>query len=117
MDLINEMKNLGADMDSALERFMGKSQLLEMMLKKLPDSIEQNSGIECDIATGNLSNAISKTHTLKGNTGNLSVTPLYKAYTEITDFLRQEKIPEAQVKLQEILPVQNKIVETIKKHL
>ena len=117
MYLINELKNLGADIDSALERFMGNSQLLEMMLKKLPDSIEQNSGIECDIASGNLSNAISKAHTLKGNTGNLSVTPLYKAYTEITNLLRQEKIPEAKEKLQKILPVQNKIVETIKKYL
>ena len=115
MDLINELKNLGADMDSALERFMGNSQLLEMMLKKFPDSIEQNSGIEQDIAS--LSNAISKSHTLKGNAGNLSVTPLYKSYTEITDFLRQGKIPEAKAKLQEILPVQNKIVETIKKYL
>lgn len=117
MDLINELKNLGADMDSALERFMGNSQLLEMMLKKFPDSIEQNSGIEQDIASGNLSNAISKSHTLKGNAGNLSVTPLYKSYTEITDFLRQGKIPEAKAKFQEILPVQNKIVETIKKYL
>ena len=77
----------------------------------------KNSGIEQDIASGNLSNAISKSHTLKGNAGNLSVTPLYKSYTEITDFLRQGKIPEAKAKLQEILPVQNKIVETIKKYL
>lgn len=117
MDLINELKCLGADMDSALVRFMGNSQLLEMLMKKLPDSIEQNSGIEHDIESGNISSAISKAHTLKGNTGNLSVTPLYSAYTEITNLLRQGKIPEAKAKLKEILPAQEKIVETIKKYM
>ena len=43
MDLINEMKNLGADMDSALERFMGKSQLLEMMLKNFPIQLNKTA--------------------------------------------------------------------------
>ncbi|MGN0729872.1 Hpt domain-containing protein [Treponema sp.] len=116
MDLINEMKTIGADMDAGLSRFMGNTQLLETMLKKLPESIAQNSGIDQDIESGNISAAILKSHTLKGNTGNLSVTPLFKMYTELTDLLRAQKIPEAKELLKKILPVQKTVLDIIARH-
>ena len=56
-----------------------------------------------------------QTHTLKGVTGNLSLTPLYNAYTEITNLLREQKYDDARAALEKILPVQNDILSCIEK--
>lgn len=59
---------------------------------------------------------IESAHAIKGATGNLSLTPLYKAYTDIVDLLRQDKPEEARKVLLDILPVQAQIIEVINKY-
>jgi HPt (histidine-containing phosphotransfer) domain-containing protein len=41
--------------------------------------------------SGNLKEAFEAAHSLKGVTGNLSLTPLYEKLNSITEFLREEK--------------------------
>ncbi len=113
MALLDELKLLGLDIDEALTRFMNNRELLERMLKKAPTAIAENSGIIADIDHGNIENAVLKAHTLKGNMGNLSITPLFEAYKEVTDLLRAGKADEARNKMQEIIPVQQKIIDVI----
>ncbi len=116
MDLLDELNALGADMDACLNRFMGNKQLLETILKKAPESIEQNKDIIETIDSGNIDGAILKAHTLKGNMGNLSITPLFEAYKDITDLLRANKIEEAKKRTLDIQEIQQKIVDTINSH-
>ena len=94
---------------------MGKQSLYDKMLKKLPKAIEQYEVLEHFI-TGDYQQAVANAHTLKGATGNLSVTPLFEAYTQIVDLLRADKPAEAQAILDNILPVQADIVEYIEEN-
>lgn len=65
---------------------------------------------------GDIETATRNAHTIKGVTGNLSITPLYTAYTEIVNLLRGGKVEEARKLYVETLPVQEKILEIIKKY-
>ena len=112
MDLLNELKNLGVDIDEGLERFSGNSSLYARMMGKLPSSIndlEVMSAIEAN----DIEAAITKAHTIKGVTGNLSVTPLYTAYTQIVNELRAGNGAAAKEILEKILPLQKQILECI----
>ena len=116
MQMFDELNALGADLNSALARFMGNAQLLEMILKKTPESIEKNGDVVEQIDAGNIDAAILKAHTLKGNMGNLSITPLYEAYTEITELLRAGKTAEAREKTLAIQPLQKQVIAVIERH-
>lgn len=108
----DDLRAIGINLDEALERFMGKQSIYDKMLKKLPRAIEQYEVLEHFI-TKDYEKAVANAHTLKGATGNLSVTPLYEAYTAIVDNLRANNPDEAQRILESILPVQEKIVAYI----
>lgn len=41
MDLITELKKLGANTENALERCLNKPELYEKLLKKVPPNIEK----------------------------------------------------------------------------
>ena len=110
-----KLRELGINLDEALERFMGKQSLYDKMLKKLPKAIEQYEVLEYFI-TGDYEKAVANAHTLKGATGNLSVTPLFEAYTEIVNNLRADNPQEAQKILEDILPVQKEIIEYIEEN-
>ncbi len=111
----DELRALGINLDEALERFMGKQSIYDKMLKKLPKAIEQYEVLEHFI-TGDYEKAVANAHTLKGATGNLSVTPLYEAYTEIVNNLRANNPQQAQALLENILPTQVRIVEYIEEN-
>lgn len=114
MDFLNELKKLGIDTEDALERFSGNSDLYVRMLGKLPASVRGMDTMSA-IESGNIEEAITRAHTIKGVTGNLSVTPLYDAYTKITNELRAGKPDAAKEILENILPVQKEILDCIEK--
>ncbi len=113
MDMISELQELGINTEEALKRFSGNSSLFIRMIKKFPASAE---GLEVlsYMKEGDYATAVSNAHTLKGVTGNLSITPLYAAYTEIVNLLRSNEPDKALKTLEDILPVQEKILECIK---
>lgn len=115
MSMTSELQELGADVNDAMQRFMNNASLYEKMLKKLPATIEANPVMEF-IDAGDIATAIEKAHTLKGVLGNLSVTPLYKAYTEIVDLLRQGNPDKAKEILEGCLPTQEKVIACIEKN-
>ena len=53
---------------------------------------------------------------LKDITGNLAITPLFGRYTKVLGLLRTNQAPEAREEFAEILPVQEKIMDCIKRH-
>jgi len=115
MALINDMELLGADINEGLQRLGGKVSFYERMLMKLPATVEKSPVLPF-IEEGNIPQAISNAHALKGVYGNLSLTPLYKAYTQIVNDLRAGNPDSARKLYLEILPVQEQFMECIRKY-
>lgn len=116
MSLLNDIQALGADTDDALRRFMNNSALYEKMLKKFPASASEQNVKAC-FEVNDFEAAVAKAHTLKGVTGNLSLTPLYKAYTDIVAALRAGNNTEAESLLNDILPIQEQYISCIEKYI
>lgn len=116
MSMISELQELGANVDDAMQRFMNNAALYERMLKKLPAVVEDKPVMEF-IEAGNIETSIENAHTLKGVLGNLSITPLYKSYTDIVDLLRGNEPEKAKSILEECLPVQEKVIACIKNYI
>ena len=105
MRMVEELKELVANVDEAMQRFMNNAALYEKMLKKLPNMMKGKQVMEA-IETGNIDGAIEIAHTLKGVLGNLSITPLYEAYTDIVALLRQNDMEKAKSILENSFPVE-----------
>jgi len=116
MNLLDELKKNGVNIDEGLERMMGNSGLYQKLLIKLSKMIKESS-ISPDFDENNYSDIIEKVHTIKGAVGNLAVTPLYKAYSEMLVLLREGKPKHAKIVLKEVLPVQDKIISCIEKYM
>lgn len=113
MSLTEKLKEYGVNVAEALERFMGNEAIYERTLKKFPAAVETHPVAEV-IKSGDSKTAVANAHTLKGVTGNLSITPLYTAYVEIVNLLRADENEKALAMLEDILPLQEKIVDCIK---
>ena len=113
MSMIEELKNLGVDVEEGMDRVMGDTSLYEMMLGMFVDSVRDNPVRPEDFDSGS-TDAVAKTlHMLKGVTGNLAIVPLFDGYTESLTFLRGGQVQKAKARFQEILPAQEKIIACI----
>ena len=116
MDLISELDTLGVNTKEAIARLNNNSAFYAKMLGRLPGELE-NHEVMSHIENGDLESAVTNAHTLKGLTGNLSLTPLYNAYTDIVALLRANDPAKAKQVLTDILPVQSDIVACIEKYM
>lgn len=116
MSLFEELKTLGVDVDGGLKRINNNEKLYTRLLGSFVKSIESQS-VPAGFDAGAVSEAIEKAHAIKGTAGNLSITPVYEAYTKVVDLLRGGQIDEARPILEKILPVQAEIVSCIKKYM
>ena len=115
MDLISELDALGVNTKEAIARLNNNSAFYIKMLGKFTGELE-NHEVMTYIESGDLQTAVTNAHTLKGLTGNLSLTPLYSAYTDIVAMLRANDPAKAKQILTDILPVQSDIVACIEKY-
>lgn len=115
MDLLTELQALGVNTQEAVERLNNNSAFYIKMLGKFTGELE-NHEVMSYIESGDLEKAVTNAHTLKGLTGNLSLTPLYKAYTDIVAFLRANDPEKAKQLLTDTLPIQSDIVACIEKY-
>ena len=84
---IDELKAYGANPDEGIHRCMDNESFYLRMVKKIPG--DQNFPKLCDaVDAGDLTAAFEAAHALKGATGNLALTPLFKPICEITELLR-----------------------------
>lgn len=116
MNLLEELKSMGVDVEQGLDRLMGNVSLYERMLVKLLDMLK-NSMVTPEFDSNNYDEIIEKAHAIKGATGNLSITPLYKAYSEVVSLLRENKPEQAKDILRKIQPVQTEIMNCIEKYV
>ncbi|MCM1174666.1 MAG: hypothetical protein NC341_06395 [Blautia sp.] len=115
MTLFEELKELGVDVDGGLKRINGNEKLYTKLLGSFIKSINTYH-VEADFDGTDYNETIEKAHAIKGISGNLSITPVYEAYTKIVDLLRTGKPEEARPILEQILPVQDEIIACIGKH-
>jgi len=115
MTLLEELEQNGVNIKDGLKRLMNNQAIYEKLLKKLPESINQQEVLPF-IDSNDIDTAIVNAHTIKGVTGNLGVTPLYTAYTEILALLRGGKIEEARKLYVETSVVQKEILDIINKY-
>ena len=116
MNLLEELGHMGVDVEQGLDRLMGNTALYEKMLVMLLDMLK-NSMVTPEFDSDNYGEVIEKAHAIKGATGNLSITPLYKAYSEVVRLLRENNPEQAKDILREIQPVQTEIMNCIEKYI
>lgn len=92
--IIEELKAAGIDVDGATKRFMGNVGMFERFLKKFSDD-NSYTALADAMEAGEVQAAFNAAHTLKGVCGNLSLTPLYEAVSDITELLRAGDIEGA----------------------
>lgn len=115
MGMIEDLKELGVNTEEGLKRLNGNQSFYERMLRSVPKMLEKDP-VDPEFSADDYGDIIEKAHAIKGATGNLSLTPLYEAYTEIVDLLRAGKPEEARKILKDILPVQEQILNTINQY-
>ncbi len=117
MSVLEELKGLGVNVDEGLDRVMGDNSLYEMMLGMFVDAVAATPISPEEFSGSDLDGLIRKVHTLKGTTGNLSLTPLFDGYMETLGLLRSNQPAQARAEFERILPVQEKIVDCIKRNM
>lgn len=115
MGLLEELKTKGVNIDEGLDRLAGNVSLYEKMLFKLLDLLKKTSP-DPEFDCNDYEDVIEKAHAIKGVTGNLSIMPLYEAYTEIVILLRKNQPEQAKLLIEKILPVQEDIMDCIEKY-
>lgn len=115
MGFLEELSELGVDIEDATTRFMNNSALYEKMLKKLPKVVEDAKVIPF-VESGDFETALSNAHSLKGIMGNLSIAPLYKCYSDALNLFREGNNTAAKELIEQFAELQQKIVECIKRY-
>ncbi|MDE6627528.1 MAG: hypothetical protein K2K56_14330 [Lachnospiraceae bacterium] len=116
MSLFDELRELGVDIDDGLKRLGGNESLYNRLLGSFVKTMKEQI-VEPDFDCTDYTGTTERAHTIKGIAGNLSITPVYEAYTDIVNLLRGGKPEEAKKILVDIIPVQETIMQCIEKHM
>ena len=84
---IDKLREFGADVDEGLARCMNNEDFYLMLVGKAIDD-KRLSLLEQQLARKDLDAAFETAHALKGMYANLSLTPLTKPVSEMTELLR-----------------------------
>ncbi len=115
MGLFEDLKALGVDIDGGLKRLGGNEALYTRLLNTFVKAI-RGQAVDPDFDESDYEDVKEKAHAIKGTSGNLSITPVFEAYTEIMNLLRAGQPAEAKEVLKKVLPVQDEIVSCIEKY-
>ncbi|HBA48446.1 MAG TPA: hypothetical protein DCZ91_11745 [Lachnospiraceae bacterium] len=115
MNLLDELRALGVDVDDGLKRVMGNEKLYTRLLGSFVKMIK-GSEVSVDFDASDCTETIEKVHAIKGTSGNLSLTPIYESYNEILGLLRKDQPEAARELLKKVIPVQNEIVACIERN-
>ena len=107
MITIEELKNLGADVETGLSRCVGNESLyLKLVGMGLGDSKFEELGAA--LGADDLGKAFELCHALKGVIGNLALTPLYESLSDKTEKLRAREEADYQTMYSNIIEIRSK---------
>lgn len=116
MDFLSKLESLGVNVNEGLDRVMGDKDLYLMMLDMFVSAVRDTPIQPEEFDGSNLEDLIARVHTLKGTTGNLSITPLFTQYTNTLTLLREGRPAEAKAAYIKLLSVQADILACIQQH-
>lgn len=97
-----QMEGNGADVDTALNRFMGKEELYLKFIQKFLNDKNLESLQDC-YKNDDYEGVFASAHSLKGVSGNLGLNPVYDVSAQICDLLRGKEASEVDTeKLKEL---------------
>ena len=105
-----KMRELGVDIDSALERLGENESLLKRLLKEF--LVDPNYGEA--LGEGDADRAFAAAHTLKGVCISLSLSRLYEPVSEMTEYLRSGDLASAQVQLPAVAQAYGQLAEGLR---
>ena len=117
MNLFDELKDLGVNVEEGLERVMDDEPLYEMMLGMFIDTVNSNPIELADFDADSTDVLTERVHALKGLTGNLAMTQLFEGYMQTLNLLRTDRPKEAGKEYERIRPVQVAVIDCIKRHV
>ncbi|MFK4785654.1 Hpt domain-containing protein [Fusobacterium sp. MFO224] len=91
MGVLVELDNFGCDIKEALDRVLGDEELYMICLDKFMDD-EGFNKLGKFIEEKDIEKAFNESHTLKGVSGNLGITPLYELLVIIVEKLRKNSL-------------------------
>lgn len=116
MSLFDELRELGVDIDDGLKRLGGNESLYSRLLGSFVKTMKEQV-VDPDFDCNEYTETTERAHTIKGIAGNLSIAPVYTAYTEIVNLLRGGKPEEAKKVLMDVIPVQESIMQCIERNM
>lgn len=97
-----QMEENGADVDTALNRFMGKEELYLKFIQKFQNDKNLENLQDC-YKNDDYEGVFASAHSLKGVSGNLGLNPVYDVSAQICDLLRGKQASEVDTeKLKEL---------------
>jgi HPt (histidine-containing phosphotransfer) domain-containing protein len=110
--LRKKLVHIGINVEEALGRMLGREEFYIQLLKKfaLDDNYEK---LGQALKDRDLEAAFKAAHTLKGLSGNLSITVLFDPVTEITDALRNKDVDRALAYMQSFSPLYIRVIAGI----
>lgn len=103
----------GVDVESALNRFMGRDDLLLRFLKKFGEDPNYELFKE-SMAEKKYEDAFKAAHSLKGVCGNLSLMSLFQTISKEVEFLRNQQYEEAEKMLPQVVEEYDKCAGILK---
>ena len=104
---IEQLKNNGADVETGLSRCVGNKDLyLKLVNMGLSDKKFEELGTA--ITQNDLTQAFELCHALKGVIGNLALTPLFDALSQMTEKLRARENTNYSKMYSDILEIRSK---------
>ena len=105
---IMELKNAGVDYESGLKRFSNKAELYEKYLVKF-FSDTSFLALGNYISEKNYTEAFKCAHTLKGLSGNLSITSLYEHICVMVEALRNNEVESVDEMYEELTKIYDSV--------
>ena len=101
------------NVDEGMGRLGGNAKIYEKMLGSFLKMMGEYA-VSPDFDGEEYADVIEKAHAIKGAAANLSLTPIFEAYSDIVDLLRKGQPEQAREKLVGVLPTQEKIISAIR---
>lgn len=106
------LSNAGIDFDAGLERFSGRTEIYVKYLKKFPDDAYYPALLEA-LEKKDIEEAFVNAHSLKGTSGNLSLTAFYDAISALVEALRAKDLDQAMELVPEVKEKHEKTVQAL----
>ena len=110
---IDILKSAGIDYDSGSQRFNGEDAVYQKFLRMFPDDPSYYRTVKA-INEGDLEDAFNNAHTLKGASGNLSLSTLYDTTSFLVEELRTQKTENLNDLLAKVTESYEKTVKAIR---